>query len=93
VPELPGPSPFDAANELLAEVPANLMLSMIQTPPGQRMTLTIRTATTTLTVVLTKEKAAEWGQLISGQAGLMTGSGLFVAGPGHGNLANGNGHG
>jgi hypothetical protein len=84
MPELPVPSPFDVANALLEEVPANLMLSLIQTPLGQRLAMTIRTASTTLTVVLTKERAAEWGLLISGQARMMSAAGLIV---GNGNGA------
>ena len=43
--------PVDAGNALLAETPAQLSTALLGTPAGQRMALTIRTASTTLTVL------------------------------------------
>jgi hypothetical protein len=74
----PQPPPFDAGNGLLAETPAQLSASLTDTPRGQRMALTVRTASTTLTVLLARDDAEQWGQLISGMAGQM--SGLILAG-------------
>jgi hypothetical protein len=74
------PAPFDAGNPLLAEVPAQLATALIDTPLGQRLALTIRTASTTLTVILGQADAKTWAGNIAG---------LVVAGPGM--PVNGNG--
>lgn len=76
------PQPFDAANPLLAEIPANMSTALVDTPNGQRMALTIRTASTTLTVLLGQEDARTWGGNISKTADRMSKAGLVIAGPG-----------
>lgn len=75
-------APFDTGNGLLSETPAQLTTSLIDTPAGQRMALTIRTASTTLTVVLGQADAKVWGSNVTALAGQMSGAGLVIAGPG-----------
>lgn len=74
----PSQPPVDTGNGLLSETPAQLTASLMDTPRGQRMALTVRTASTTLTVLLGRDDAEQWGQLISTMAGQM--SGLILAG-------------
>jgi len=81
----PQPQPFDAANDLLAETPAQLLTALIETPAGQRLALTVRTASTTLTVLLGAADAKAWAATLAQAAGAMSSSGLIVA------TVNGNG--
>lgn len=74
--------PIDPGNTLLAVTPAQLTCSHLQTADGQRLALTIRTQTTTLTVALTRGDAADWAQVIRRTADAMSAAGLIVAGPG-----------
>jgi len=74
------PPPFDPGNPLLGETPAQMSTSLVDTPFGQRMALTIRTASTTMTVLLGRDDATTWGQNISQTANGM--SGLILAGVG-----------
>ena len=76
------PQPVDASNSLLGEVPAQLSTALMQTPAGQRLALTIRTASTTLTVLLAAADAKTWAANISGSAAQMSTAGLIVAGAG-----------
>lgn len=69
----------DAGNDLLGEGPAQITTGLIDTPAGQRMVLTIRTATTTLSVLMGSADAKGWGALISKTAATMSGAGLVVA--------------
>lgn len=64
--------PMDAANALLAPTQAQLSLGMVQTTEGQRMALAIRTASTTLTVFLTRDDADKWAETIRIAAGQMS---------------------
>ena len=73
------PPPIDPGNSLLAETPAQITTALIPAPSGQRMALTIRTQTTTLTVLLTQADAKTWGEQITTGAAAMSGSGLIVA--------------
>lgn len=73
------PPPFDAANDLLGPAPANLTTALLEIPGGQRLGVTVRTPTTTLTVMLTKADAVLWAKLITEAAGRMSGSGLVAA--------------
>ena len=73
--------PVDPGNHLLAELPAQMMTALMQTPGGQRMALTIRTPTTTLTVLLQQGDARTWATNINATASQMSGAGLIVAGP------------
>lgn len=76
----PSPPPVDPGNAMLAETPAQMTCALMDTPRGQRMALTVRTASTTLTVLLARDDASQWGQIITGTAGQM--SGLILAGVG-----------
>lgn len=76
VPQAP---PFDAGNSLLAETPALLTTSLLDTPSGQRLAVTVRTPSTTLTVLLNGADAKTWGDHLSAQAAPMSRSGLVVA--------------
>lgn len=75
----PAPPPVDPGNQLLVESPAQITTALMQTPMGQRLTLTIRTPTTTLTVLLAKEDAINWAGMLGQAAKSMSGSGLIVA--------------
>ena len=86
----PDPSQLvDAGNGLLAETPANLTTALVETPQGQRLALTIRTASTTLTVLLGAADARTWAGQVKGAADQMSASGLIVAAPGTNGAANG----
>lgn len=78
----PQPQPFDAGNGLLGETPAQLTAVLMDTPGGQRLGLTIRTPSTTVTVLLNSEDAQAWARNLSGAAAQMSSSGLIVAGAG-----------
>ena len=73
---------FDLGNPILAATTALLTTSVAETPQGQRLMVTIRTASTTLTVLLSKADGIQWGKQISGDAALLSGAGLIVAGNG-----------
>lgn len=77
-PHLTQVAPFDAANSLLADHGAQATCSVVGTSAGQRLALTIRTPSTTLTVFLQKQDAEQWAQMIA-QAALNV-SGLIVPG-------------
>lgn len=77
--------PIDTANALLGETPSALTVAMTDTPGGQRLILTVRTPSTTLSVLLNRDDANSWADLIKQQAGQM--SGLILAGPGMPTLA------
>ena len=69
----------DTGNPLLAETPAQLGTGLLETPKGQRLALTIRTASTTLTILLGTADAKAWAAVLSTAAGQMSQSGLIVA--------------
>lgn len=73
------PQPVDQANTLLAETPSQLMTALIEYPQGQRLALTIRTPSTTLTVLLSPADAKAWAGALSQAAGQMSQSGLIIA--------------
>jgi hypothetical protein len=75
--------PIDPGNPLLDGGPARLTTSVVETADGQRLALTIRTASTTLTVFLNQDGARTWAANITGTAGRMSAAGLIVA-PGNG---------
>jgi hypothetical protein len=73
----------DPGNVLLAPGPQELTTGKLpQTPDGPKVVLTIRTPTTTLTVMLGKADAITWGRKITGEAEGMSGAGL-ITGNGH----------
>ena len=71
---------FDEGNKLLGELPAQLTTDVIDIPVGgQRLALTIRTPTTTLTVFLKGADAKKWAHQLSSEAAMMSSSGLVAA--------------
>ena len=73
------PQLFDPGNGLLAETPAEMATALAETSAGQRLALTIRTPSTTLTVLLGAADAKAWAATLSQAAGAMSSSGLIVA--------------
>lgn len=71
--------PVDTGNHLLAEGPAQLTTTLVDTPTGQRLALTIRTPSATVTVFLGGADAKEWAVQLAADAGRMSGAGLIVA--------------
>ncbi len=72
--------PVDPGNNMLTETPAQLTCAHVDTPAGKRLAVTIRTASTTLTVLLDRDNGQQWGALITQAAATM--SSLIVAGAG-----------
>ena len=87
-PQMP---PFDTGNPLLGQTPASLSCALLETPAGQRLALTIRTASTTVTVLLDKEDGQEWGRSVLSTVNQMSSAGLILAPAGAMPAANGNG--
>ena len=79
-PAAPQQTPFDLGNTLLAEQPAQMFTTVIPTPAGQRLALTIRTPSATLTVFLAGQDAKTWAANLSKAAAPMSGAGLVAAG-------------
>lgn len=73
------PPPVDPGNQLLAETPAQLSTALLSTPKGQRMALTVRTASVTVTVLLAAADAKAWAAQLTATAASMSASGLVVA--------------
>ena len=55
----------DPGNQFLSEGPSSLSSTVINTPNGQRLMLTVRTGSTTLTVFLEKQMGESWVKVIS----------------------------
>lgn len=75
MPAQPGEMPFyDLANPLFAAVPARLDTGTIDIPGrGRFAVLTIRTASTTMSVVLGKNDLRTWSGVIADLTGRMSG--------------------
>lgn len=74
--DMPVP-PVDMGNPLLGPGPAMLNLHRITPPGGQQvLTLTIRTPSTTLTVMLGRDDALAWARMLRAEAQRL--SGLIV---------------
>ena len=71
--------PVDPGNHLLAEGPAQLSCTLVETPAGQRLAVTVRTTSATLTVLLQAADAKTWAASLAQIAGQMSASGLIVA--------------
>jgi hypothetical protein len=69
----------DAGNTLLGELPAQLTTDVISTAAGQRLVLTVRTPTTTLTVFLRGSDAKNWAAQLAAEAAAMSDAGLITA--------------
>jgi len=74
----PPPPLYDTGNTMIAPVPVQLHTGDISGPAGKLGVVTIRTATTTLTVFLQPGELREWSQMLAGLADSMA-SGLTVA--------------
>lgn len=72
-------TPIDMGNHLLGPGPAVLTTSMVPTTDGQRLALTIRTTSTTLTVLLDKNDVTAWLNQLQRDAARMGGSTLVTA--------------
>jgi hypothetical protein len=70
---------FDKGNKLLGELPAQLTTDIIDTAAGQRLVLTVRTPTTTLTVFLQGADAKNWARQLTAESGKMSSTGLVTA--------------
>lgn len=70
---------FDEGNKLLGELPAQLTTDIVDTPGGQRLAMTIRTPTTTLTIFLRGADAKSWAAQLSAEAAMLSGAGLITA--------------
>lgn len=79
---IPGQSPLpavtDTANTLLQPSPAALLTGTIDTQQGQYAIITIRTASTTLSIFLDKKDVQAWAGQLHGLAAQMTTAGLTV---------------
>lgn len=74
---------FDEGNKLLGELPSQLTTDVIDTPSGQRLAMTIRTPTTTLTVFLRGSDAKSWARQLVSESAVMSDSGLIAANGAH----------
>lgn len=64
---------FDVGNILLSDGPAQLTTAPVSTPGGQRLAVTVRTGSTTVTVFLAKDDVKNWRDQLSTEHGKMTG--------------------
>jgi hypothetical protein len=64
---------WDPGNNLLGPAPAEMTLSLVNTPSGQQLAMTIRTSSTTLTVFLSKGSGETWRDQLSGMLAQMNG--------------------
>ena len=71
--------PFDPGNQLLAEGPAQISTTMLDTPAGQRLAMTVRTTSATVTVLLGGADAKTWAAQLTTVAAGMSGAGLVAA--------------
>lgn len=69
----------DTANKLLGFTPAILNTAIRDTPAGQLLAVTIRTASTTLTVFLQGADARAWAAQLTSDAAMMSGTGIVAA--------------
>jgi hypothetical protein len=71
--------PVDPGNQLLAEGPAQISTAVLDTPAGQRLAMTVRTTSATVTVLLGGADAKTWAAQLTAVAAGMSGAGLVVA--------------
>lgn len=69
---------IDTSNHLLAMVPTVLTTGLVPTQDGQKTALTIRTSSTTLTVLLEKQDLEAWAAQLVKAAQRMSSSGIEV---------------
>jgi hypothetical protein len=64
-----GGTPIDVGNPLLAPGPSRLYLARVRLPDGpERMVLTVRTTSATLTWYLDREQGLMWADMIRAKA-------------------------
>lgn len=68
-----GTAPYDPTNRLLTETQTEMTVSLVDTPGGQRMALTMRTASTTFTVFPDRATADTWRGMIAAGVAQMKG--------------------
>jgi len=68
----------DEGNGLLTEVPVAMSVTPVNGPSGSRLMVTVRTTSTTLTVLLPRDVATNWASTIN--AGVANMSGLILPG-------------
>jgi hypothetical protein len=74
----------DMDNQMLdVNVPAQMTTGVVPTPLGQRLAVTIRTSSATVTVFLPKDIAENWRDNLSGTIAGMTGLILPPSANGH----------
>lgn len=66
-------APFDPTNRLLSETPAEMTVGLVQTQGGQRLAVTIRTASTTVTVFPDRAVADAWRGMLATALSQMNG--------------------
>ena len=69
-------APWDPANTLLQETQCQVTAESVDTPGGPRTAVTVRTASTTVTVFLRKGDAIAAAEKISGEAAKLPGLAL-----------------
>lgn len=67
------PPVVDTGNQLLSDGPAQLTTAIMDTPAGQRLALTLRTGSTTVTVFLVKDDVGTWRDQLASEHGKMNG--------------------
>lgn len=72
-------APWDPANSLLQETQAQFTAQSVDTPDGPRTAVTIRTASTTVTVFLRKGNALDAAEKIASEARKLPGLALADA--------------
>ena len=75
---VPQVSLVDAGNALVAQVPTQIHSGSVMTPAGKLGVVTLRTASTTMTVFLSGAELRSWATMLTGLADEVTG-GLVTA--------------
>lgn len=65
-------TPWDTGNPYLTQVDTQVTYSVVDTPQGQRLAVTYRTASTTFTAFADKAAAQRWHQLMGQQIDSMS---------------------
>ena len=76
-----GPDPrtyLDIRNTLLGRVPALLETGSVTAPQGTLGIVTIRTASTTMTVLVTRDELADWIRVLQDQLGKLSSTRLVT---------------
>jgi len=72
------PSFVDSANQLLTQVPVRLETGTIDAPAGTFAVITLRSASTTFTALLSAEDLGNWLDVLTGLRDSMAGGGSKV---------------